>query len=53
MFQPMSEKFLLIRNLVPRSRIDEAKGEISPSASTIRDLGTRLVDAVVCRNIDF
>ena len=46
MFQPMSEKFLLIRNLVPRSRIDEVKGEISPSASTTRDLGTKLVDSL-------
>ena len=54
MFQPMSEKFLLIRNLVPRSRIDEVKGEISPSASasasasasTTRDLRTKLVDSL-------
>lgn len=46
MFQPMSEQFLLIRNLVPRSRIDEVKGEILPSASTTRDLGTKLVDSL-------
>lgn len=47
MFQPMSEKFLLIRNgVVPRSRIDEVKGEISPSASTTRGLGTKLVDSL-------
>ena len=46
MFQPMSEKFLLIRNLVPRSRIDEVKGEISASASTTRDLRTKLVDSL-------
>ena len=31
-------------NLVPRSLVDEAEGEISPSASFTRDLGTRLVN---------
>ena len=31
-------------NLVPRSVVDEAEGEISPSASSTRDLGTRLVN---------
>ena len=46
MFQHMSEKFLLIRYLVPRFRIDEAKGEISASALTTRDLGTRLIDSL-------
>ena len=29
-------------NLVSRSLVDEAEGEISPSASSTRDLGTRL-----------
>lgn len=45
-FNPCRKKFLLIRNLVPRSRIDEVKGEISASASTTRDLRTKLVDSL-------
>ena len=31
-------------NLVPRSLVDEAEGEITPSASFTGDLGTRLVN---------
>jgi len=36
-------KVICDRNLVPRSLVDEAEGEISPSASSTRDLGTRLI----------